>query len=120
MKKKRFSDFAETLHIDSTPKGIYFIFGVKSENFLMGLKIDFKFEIFDLKKGEIFLQSEKMANPFTKWNIIQKRGNLFTKWKKKKSFEFLRKWEIFLQNEKSFKKGEIFLQNEKKEIFWVF
>ena len=43
MKKKRFSDFAETLHIDSTPKVIYFIFGVKRENFLMGLKIDFEF-----------------------------------------------------------------------------
>ena len=41
--KKRFSDFAETLHIDSTPKVIYFIFGVKRENFLMGLKIDFEF-----------------------------------------------------------------------------
>ena len=44
--QKRFSDFAETLHIDSTPKVIFFIFGVKRENFLMGLKIDFKFEIF--------------------------------------------------------------------------
>ena len=43
MKKKRFSDFAETLHIDNTPKVIYFVFGVKSENFLMGLKIDFEF-----------------------------------------------------------------------------
>ena len=81
MKKKKFSDFAETLHIDSTPKVIYFIFGVKRENFLMGLKIDFKFEIFDLKKWEIFLQNEKSGNPFTK---------IFD----------LKKWEIFLQNRK--------------------
>ena len=42
---KMFSDFAKTLHIDSTPKVIYFIFGVKRENIPMGLKIDFKFEI---------------------------------------------------------------------------
>ena len=41
--KKRFSDFAETLHIDSTPKVNFLIFGVKRENFLMGLKIDFEF-----------------------------------------------------------------------------
>ena len=47
----------------------------------MGLKIDFKFEIFDLKKGEIFLQNEKMGNPLTKM------------------FD-LKKGEIFLQNEK--------------------
>ena len=40
---KRFSDFAETLHIDSTPKVNFLIFGVKRENFLMGLKIDFEF-----------------------------------------------------------------------------
>ena len=32
--KKRFSDFAETLHIDSTPKVIFLIFGVKREIFL--------------------------------------------------------------------------------------
>ena len=75
MKKKRFSDFAETLHIDSTPKVIYFIFGVKRENFLMGLKIDFKFEIFDLKKGEIFLQNEKKEI----FCIFEKMGNLFMK-----------------------------------------
>ena len=42
---KMFSDFAETLHVDSTPQVNIFIFGVKRENFLMGLKIDFKFEI---------------------------------------------------------------------------
>ena len=36
------------------------------------------------------------------------------KMKKKKSFEFLKKGEIFLQNEKKLKKGEIFLQNEEK------
>ena len=39
------SDFAETLHTLSTPIVIYFVFGVKCENFLMGLKIDFKFWI---------------------------------------------------------------------------
>ena len=42
--KKRFSDFAETWLIDSTPKGNFLIFGVKRENFLMGLKIDFEIE----------------------------------------------------------------------------
>ena len=52
------------MHIDGTPKVIYFIFGVKRENFLMGLKIDFKFEIFDLKKGEIFLRNEKKRKSF--------------------------------------------------------
>ena len=41
MKKKRFSDFAETLHVDSIPQVNFLIFGVKRENFLMGLKIDF-------------------------------------------------------------------------------
>ena len=43
--KKRFSDFSETLHTFSAPKVIFLIFGVRRENFLMGLKIDFKFEI---------------------------------------------------------------------------
>ena len=42
--KKRFSDFAETLHIDSALKVNVLIFGVKRENFLMGLKIDFEIE----------------------------------------------------------------------------
>ena len=42
--KKQFSDFAETLHIDSTSKVNFLIFGVKRENFLMGLKIDFEVE----------------------------------------------------------------------------
>ena len=39
--KKRFSDFSETLHIDSTPKVIFLLFGVLRDNFVMGLKIDF-------------------------------------------------------------------------------
>ena len=43
--QKRFSDFAETLHIDSTPKAIFLLFRVWREKFLMGLKIDFLFEI---------------------------------------------------------------------------
>ena len=42
--KKSFSEFAETWLIDSTPKGNFLIFGVKRENFLMGLKIDFEIE----------------------------------------------------------------------------
>ena len=42
--KKRFSDFDETWLIDSTPKANFLIFGVKRENFLMGLKIDFEVE----------------------------------------------------------------------------
>ena len=41
--KKRFSDFSETLHINSTPRENFEIFLVKLENFLMGLKIDFEF-----------------------------------------------------------------------------
>ena len=41
--KKKFSDFFQNLHIDSTPKVNFLIFGVKRENFLMGLKIDFEF-----------------------------------------------------------------------------
>ena len=39
--KKKFSDFAKTSHIDSTPKVIFFVFGVWRDNFLVGLKIDF-------------------------------------------------------------------------------
>ena len=42
--KKKFSDFSQNLHIDSTPKVNFLIFGVKRENFLMGLKIDFEVE----------------------------------------------------------------------------
>ena len=45
---KMFSDFAETLHTFSTPKVIFFILGIKRDNFLMGLKIDFKFEILEI------------------------------------------------------------------------
>ena len=45
---KMFSDFAETLHNFSTLKVILFILGIKPENFLMGLKIDFKFEILEI------------------------------------------------------------------------
>ena len=43
-----FSDFAETLHTFSTPKVIFLLFGIKRENFLMGLKIDFKFQILEI------------------------------------------------------------------------
>ena len=42
--EKKFSDFSQNLHIDSTPKVKFLIFGVKRENFLMGLKIDFEVE----------------------------------------------------------------------------
>ena len=42
--EKKFSDFAQNLHIDSTLKDNFLIFGVKRENFLMGLKIDFEVE----------------------------------------------------------------------------
>ena len=42
--KKKFSDFSQNLHIDSTPKVNFLVFGVKRENFLMGLKIDFEVE----------------------------------------------------------------------------
>ena len=38
-----FSDFAETLHIDSTPQEYFKIFSVKRDNFLMGLKMDLEF-----------------------------------------------------------------------------
>jgi len=43
--KKMFRKFLETWHTFSAPKVIFLIFGVRRENFLMGLKIDFKFEI---------------------------------------------------------------------------
>ena len=46
--KKMFRKFVETLHTFSTPKVIFFILGIKRENFLMGLKIDFKFEILEI------------------------------------------------------------------------
>ena len=66
--QKRFSDFAETLHIDSTPKVNFLIFGVKRENFLMGLKIDFrgwKFGIF----GLFFVMADQFSKEFNvkKW-----------------------------------------------------
>ena len=64
----------------------------------MGLKNDFKFEIFDLKKGEIFLQNQKMGNPFTK-NMIWKNGKSFYKIKKRGN-PFI--------NHQVWKKGEIF------------
>ena len=43
--QKMFRKFLETWHTFSSPKVIFLIFGVRRENFLMGLKIDFKFEI---------------------------------------------------------------------------
>ena len=43
--KKRFSDFAETWLNKSLGRITKYIITVKRENFLMGLKIDFKFEI---------------------------------------------------------------------------
>ena len=43
--EKMFRKFFETVHTFSAPKVIFLIFGVRRENFLMGLKIDFKFEI---------------------------------------------------------------------------
>ena len=43
--KKMFRKFLETWHTFSAPKVIFLIFGVRRENFLMGLKMDFKFEI---------------------------------------------------------------------------
>ena len=43
MIQKRFSDFSETLHINSTHQENIEIFLVKLEKFLMGLKIDFEF-----------------------------------------------------------------------------
>ena len=42
--EKKFFNFSQNLHIDSTPKVNLLIFGVKRENFLMGLKIDFEVE----------------------------------------------------------------------------
>ena len=43
--EKKFFNFSQNLHIDSTPKDNFLIFGVKRKNFLMGLKTDFKVEI---------------------------------------------------------------------------
>ena len=42
--EKKFFNFSQNLHIDSNPKDNFLIFGVKRENFLMGLKIDFEVE----------------------------------------------------------------------------
>ena len=74
--KKKFFNFAETLHTESTPKVIILLFGIWRENFLVGLKIDFNFF---LKKREIFLQNQKKGNSFTNHVRLKKRGNLFTK-----------------------------------------
>ena len=46
--QKIFRKFPETWHTFSTPKVIFFILGIKRENFLMGLKIDFKFQILEI------------------------------------------------------------------------
>ena len=46
--EKMFRKFLETWHTFSAPTVIFLIFGVRRENFLMGLKIDFKFEIFGI------------------------------------------------------------------------
>ena len=43
--QEMFRKLLETWHTFSVPKVIFLIFGVRRENFLMGLKIDFKFEI---------------------------------------------------------------------------
>ena len=43
--QKSFSDFAENFVIYSSDKINFEIFGVLRNNFLMGLKINFKFEI---------------------------------------------------------------------------
>ena len=45
IRQKRFSDFAENFLRCSSDKINLVIFGVLRENFLMGLKMDFKFEI---------------------------------------------------------------------------
>ena len=42
---KMFSNFGDTLQTFSTPKVFFFFLGIKRENFLMGLKIDFKFVV---------------------------------------------------------------------------
>ena len=44
LSKKTFFNFAETLHTESTPKVIIFLFGIWRENFLVGLKIEIEFE----------------------------------------------------------------------------
>ena len=43
--QKMFLKFLETWQTFSAPKVIFLIFGVRRENFLMGLKMDFKFDI---------------------------------------------------------------------------
>ena len=42
--QKRFFNFAETLHTESTPKVIILLFGIWRDNFVMGLKIEIEFE----------------------------------------------------------------------------
>ena len=53
--QKRFFNFAETLHTESTPKVILFIFGILRENFLMGLKIEIEVE-----NSGFFIQNPNM------------------------------------------------------------
>ena len=72
------------IYTSIVPPMFFFIFGVKRENFLIGLKIDFKFVIFDLKKGEIFFKKWKKYEILSQLTAFEKVGNLFTKWKKNK------------------------------------
>ena len=64
-----FRKFLETWHTFSAPKVIFLRFGVRRENFLMGLKIDFKFEILGilvkkprLKEAIFAPKKKKMQN----------------------------------------------------------
>ena len=75
--KKRFSDFAETLHINSTPQENFEIFLVKLENFLMGLKLDFEFWNF----GQIYKRfpAKKFYKGISLINFDFLRSEHFTK-----------------------------------------
>ena len=53
-----FRKFLETWHTFSSPKVIFLIFGVRRENFLMGLKINFKFET-SASKFKVLIDSSR-------------------------------------------------------------
>ena len=69
--KKKFFNFAETLHTESTPKVIILLFGIWRENFLVGLKIEIEFEKLrffvqnpNMQKAYFFMMSDQFIKEF--------------------------------------------------------
>ena len=104
--KKKFRKFLETWHTFSAPKVIFLIFAVRRENFLMGLKMDFKFEILG-----ILVQNPQ--GPIK--NIRLKNLDSFLyQFISKKKFDVFREKNISL-----FYRKKIRLQLSKSGIFWL-